>query len=187
MMNIFKKLIKKLNPLIADNIDVTKLIETEYQIHNRIINTYLDELKDRVHHRVRYLIKNYIIEIFLILNIVKNFILLIGNFGAETHILLADHSFYLSGVRFYLKLIELSPFILAVYLHKLLYLSSNPKSFVWSQLFEMLRGNTKPEEIGFCISDGSVLKKFLCRSHLVFYLTNISMINTSIEIEKLKN
>ncbi len=121
------------------------------------------------------------------INAVKNFILLIGKFGAETHIFLADHTFYLSGIRFYIKLNELLPFILAAYLHKLLYLSSNPKLFIWSQLFEMLWGNTKPEEIGFCISDGSVLKKFLCRSHLVFYLTNISMINTSIEIEKLKN
>jgi hypothetical protein len=186
-MNIFKKLIKKLNPLIADNIDVTKLIETEYQIDNRILNTYLDEFKDRVHHRVRYLIKNYIIELFLMINVVKNFILLIGKFGAETHIFLADYSFYLSGVQFYVKLNELLLFILAAYLHKLLYLSSNGKLFVWSQLFEMLRGNITPEEIGFCISDGSVLKKFLCRSHLVFNLTNISLINTSIKIEKLKN
>jgi hypothetical protein len=186
-MNIFKKLIKKLNPLIADNIDVTKLIETEYQIDNRFMNTYLDEHKDRVNHRVRYLIKNYIIEVFLMLNVVKNFILLIGKFGAETHIFLADQSFYLSGIRFYIKLNELLPFVLAAYLHKLFYLSSNAKLFIWSELFEMLRGNVKPEEIGFGISDGSVLKKFLRRSHLVFNLTNISVISMSIGIEKLVN
>jgi hypothetical protein len=121
------------------------------------------------------------------INVVKNFILLIGKFGAETHIFLADHTFYLSGIRFYIKLNELLPFILAAYLHKLLYLSSNPKLFIWSQLFEMLRGNITPEKIGFGISDGSVLKKFLCRSHLVFNLTNISIKSMSIEIEKLKN
>jgi hypothetical protein len=187
MMDKFKKLIKKLNPLIADNIDVTKLIETEYQIDNRIMNTYLDELKDRVDHRVRYLIKNCIIELFLVLNVIKNFILLIGKFGAETHIFLADQTFYLSGVQFYIKLNELLPFILAAYLHKLLHFSSDAKLFIWSELFEMLRGNIKPEEIGFVISDGSVLKKFLRRSHLVFNLTNISVKSMSIGIEKLIN
>jgi hypothetical protein len=51
----------------------------------------------------------------------------------------------------------------------------------------MLRGNIKPEEIGFVISDGSVLKKFLRRSHLVFNLTNISVKSMSIGIEKLIN
>jgi len=58
-------------------------------------------------------------------------------------------------------------------MYRMLFLTKSKKLMVWTQLFEMTRGNVSPLKLGLNITDSVIADKFVSRANFAYKVTNL--------------
>ena len=160
-------------------VDMSKPIDPKLWIDNQMTITYFQMMSTKMNSLRKVTITDAFIMCLMFVNAFKSFVLIFINADFETSILLADITVFIGGVRGYSLMNIVLPNILGLLLHKHFYIDIRPKLMAWSEIFDVLRGNQKPQLIGFENNDSEEFNKFLKRSTIVLNLMNLAIVSLS--------
>jgi hypothetical protein len=69
---------------------VFELIKSVYRLFGCFVDDYLKDLNERINKERKPFLKDYIIVVIYLLNVIKYSVLLLKDFGYETRVLLYD-------------------------------------------------------------------------------------------------
>ena len=160
-------------------VDMSKPIDPKLWIDNQMTITYFQMMSTKMNSLRKVTITDAFIMCLMFVNAFKSFVLIFINTDFERSILLADITVFIGGVRGYSLMNIVLPNILGLLLHKHFYIDIRPKLMAWSEIFDVLRGNQKPQLIGFENNDSEEFNKFLKRSTIVLNLMNLAIVSLS--------
>jgi hypothetical protein len=146
------------------------------KVNNFFIDFYLNDLNRRLNNNKPFL-RDYVIVIILLISILKVLVTLFVELDHETHFILFNVSKFIGGVEKYNTIAFLMACIMGLNLHRMLYLTTSKKLMIWTQLFEMTRGNISPLQLGLDINDSIIVRKFISRARFVYKIASLSIIS----------
>ena len=182
MAKLFKKLHSKVSSTggFTTSIDPNKPLPPSLRVSHRWIDNYfkeLDKLFDDTKRSRKYLLVHWLITLSQVFNLTKNVVFIISDVSTKMRYILVDWSIFIGGVKTYQLLAFCSMFVWATFLHKLFFLTNNPKLYKWRQLFDMCSGKVCPRELSLTRNDAMTIKKLVTRAELVFKLCVQSFYN----------
>jgi hypothetical protein len=151
-----------------------ELIKSVYRLFGCFIDDYLKQLNDRINEERKPFLKDYIIVVIYLLNVIKYTVLLLKDFDYETRVLLYDIPMFLGGIQKYNTVVLLLGSLLGAYLHKMLYLTTDnsKKLFVWTKIFLLSKNYDSSREIGPHVNGFRICDKFNSRSSFVYRISD---------------
>jgi len=150
------------------------------RINNYFIDLYLNDLKKRLNINQKPFFRDYIIIMIYLFHLLKLCVPLLIKLDYQTLIIIYDVPIFFGGIEKYTRIAFILGCFVAIYLHKMLYLTTSKKLMVWTQLFEMTRGNISPLQLGLDINDSIIVHKFIIRVRFVYKIMSISIISYGI-------
>jgi hypothetical protein len=152
-----------------------ELIKKVYRLFGCFIDDYLKDLNDRINEERKPFLKDYIIVVIYLLNVIKYSVLLIKDFDYETRVLLYDIPMFLGGVQKYNTIVFLLGSLLGPYLHKMLYLTTgnSKKLFDWTKIFLLSKNYDPSRELSPDVNEFKICDKFISRSSFVYWISNL--------------
>jgi hypothetical protein len=151
-----------------------ELIKSVYRLFGCFIDDYLKDLNERINEERKPFLKDYIIVVIYLLNVIKYSVLLLKDFDYETRVLLYDIPMFLGGVQKYNTIVFLLASLLGAYLHKMLYLTADnsKRLFVWTKIFLLSKNYDSSRELGPDVNGFKICDKFISRSSFVYLISD---------------
>jgi len=150
-------------------------IKKRDKVNNYFIDLYLNASNKRVNINQKPFFIDYIIIMIYLFNLFKLCIPFMVELDFETRLIIYDLPMFFGGVEKYNTIVFVLTCIMGIYLHKMLFLITSKKLMVWTQLFEMTRGNVSPLKLGLDITDSVIVNKFISRANFAYKVLNLSI------------
>jgi hypothetical protein len=145
----------------------------EFKEKSYFINYYFNSLNRRLYANKRPLIRDYLIIVLYYIQCLKYFMMLFIEFDYEIRLILFDFSLFIGGIEKYNTIICILGYLLAAYLHKLLYLKSS-KHVIWIKLLYLSKEEI-PQNVD--IREKLIYKRVFSMSRILYKILDLAIVS----------